>query len=105
MAVWCQDNLSLNVSKTKELIVDYRNRRTKHAPIHIDGDVVEWGESCKFLGVHLTGQLSWSKHTNAVVKGAQQHLRRLKTFSMGPQILKMFYSCTIESILTCCIPA
>jgi hypothetical protein len=27
-SVWCQDNiLSLNVSKTKELIVDYRNRR------------------------------------------------------------------------------
>ena len=25
LAVWCQDNnLSLNVSKTKELIVDYR---------------------------------------------------------------------------------
>ena len=28
LAVWCQDkNLSLNVSKTKELIVDYRKRR------------------------------------------------------------------------------
>jgi hypothetical protein len=30
LAVWCQDNnLSLNVSKTKELIVDYRKRRAK----------------------------------------------------------------------------
>ena len=29
LAVWCQDNnLSLNMSKTKELIVDYRNRPT-----------------------------------------------------------------------------
>ena len=27
-------------------------------------------------------------------------LRRLKRFGMGPQILKRFYSCTIESILT-----
>jgi hypothetical protein len=28
LAVWCQDNnLSLNVNKTKELIVDYRKRR------------------------------------------------------------------------------
>ena len=27
LAVWCQDNnLSLNVSKTKELILDYRKR-------------------------------------------------------------------------------
>jgi hypothetical protein len=24
---------------------------------------------------------------------------------MGPQILKKFYSCTVESILTCCITA
>ena len=32
LAVWCQDNnLFLNVSKTKELIVDYRKRRTEQA--------------------------------------------------------------------------
>ena len=42
LAVWCQDNnLSLNVTKTKEMIVDYRKRRTEHAPILIDGAVVE----------------------------------------------------------------
>ena len=34
LSVWCQDiNLSLNVSKTKELIVDYRKRRAEQAPI------------------------------------------------------------------------
>ena len=37
LAVWCQDNnLSRNVIKTKEMIVEYRKRRTKHAPILID---------------------------------------------------------------------
>ena len=42
LAVWCQDNnFSLNVSKTKELIVDYRKRRAKQPPINIDGVVVE----------------------------------------------------------------
>ena len=60
--MWCQDNLSLNVSKTKELIVDYRKWRADHAPIHIDGAVVEWVESFKFLGVHITKDLLWSKH-------------------------------------------
>ena len=35
--VWCYDNnLSLNVSKTKELIVDYRKRRAKQALINFD---------------------------------------------------------------------
>ena len=50
LTVWCQDNnLSLNVIKTKEMIVDYRERRTVHAPILIDGAVVEQVESFKFL--------------------------------------------------------
>ena len=37
LAVWCQDNkLSFNFRKLKELIMDFRKRRAKHAPIHID---------------------------------------------------------------------
>ena len=94
--------------KTKEMIVDYRKRRIEYAPILIDGAVVEQVESFKFLGVHITNQLSWSKHTKTVLKRAQKSvlpLRKLKRFGMGPRILKMFYSCTIESILTGCITA
>ena len=88
LEVWCQDNnLSLNVSKIKELIVDYRKRRS---PIHIDGAAVERDESFKFLGVHITNELEWSKHSKTVVKRAQQSLfplRKLIRFVMGPQIL------------------
>ena len=37
LAVWCQDNylyhiLNLNVIKTNDMILDYRKRRTEHAP-------------------------------------------------------------------------
>ena len=65
--------------------------------------VVERVNSFKFLAVHITKELH--THTNTVVKKAQQRLflRRLKIFGMGPQILKTFYNCTIESILTGCI--
>ena len=96
------------MGKTKTFIVDYRKQRVKHATIHIDEAVAERVVSCKFLSVHIAKDLSWSKHTNTVVKRARQHLfpiRRLKRFVMDPQILKMFYSCTIESILTGCITA
>ena len=81
------------------MIVDYRKRRTNHAPILIDRAVVEQFESFKFLGVHITNKLTLSK---IVMKRAKQNLfplRRLKRFGMGPQILKRFYSCTIESIM------
>ena len=66
--------LSLNVSKTKEMILDYRKRRAEHATIHIEGAVVEQVESFKFLGVHITNKLTWSKHINTVLKRAQQNL-------------------------------
>ncbi|KAI3368159.1 hypothetical protein L3Q82_007893 [Scortum barcoo] len=50
---WCQDNnLHLNVSKTKELIVDFRRRqREEHAPLSINGTMVERVNSFRFLGV------------------------------------------------------
>jgi hypothetical protein len=57
--VWCQDNsLSLIVSKTKELIVDHRRKRGEQAPIHLNGAVVAWVESFKFI----TKVLTWSTH-------------------------------------------
>ena len=98
LAGWCQ----------KEMIVDYRKRRTEYVPILINRAEVEQVESFKFLGVHITNNLTWSKHTKTVVKRARQNLfplRRLKRFGMGPEILKRFYSCNIESILTGCITA
>jgi gmma-aminobutyric acid receptor subunit gamma len=104
----CGNNLSLNVIKTKEMIVDYRKRRAEHAPIFIDRTEVEQVESFKIPGVHISNKLSWSKHTKTVMMRAPQHLfplKRLKRFGMGPKILKKLYSCSIESILTGCITA
>jgi hypothetical protein len=62
LTVWCKDNnLSLNVINTKEMIVDYWKKRTEYAPIPINEAVVEQVESFKFLGVHITNKLTWSK--------------------------------------------
>ena len=90
------------------MIVDYRKRRTEHSPILLDGAFVEQVESFKFLGVHITNKLTCFKHTKTIIKRARQNLfplKRLKRCGMGPQILKRFYSCTIEIILTGCITA
>ena len=75
------NNLYLNVIKTKEMIVDCRKRRNEHAPILFEGAIVEQVESFKFLGVHITNKLTWFKHTKTVVKRARQKqipFRRLK---------------------------
>ncbi len=106
---WCQENhLSLNIDKTKELVVDYRRQSREHTPITIDKTPVERVNSFKFLGVHITEDLRWSAHTDAVLKKAHQRLfflRRLRKFGMSPRILRSFYTCTVESILTGCITA
>ncbi|KAK1794705.1 hypothetical protein P4O66_001415 [Electrophorus voltai] len=91
---WCQEkNLLLNVSKTKELIVDCSKKQERHyQPVRISGTTVERVDSFRYLGVHISQDLSWSRHTNSLAKKARQrlyHLRRLRD-----------YTCTIESILT-----
>jgi hypothetical protein len=40
------------------MIVEYRKRRTEHAPILTDAAVVEQVESFKFLSVHITNKLT-----------------------------------------------
>lgn len=38
--------------------------RGGHAPIHINGVEVQNVKSYKFLGVHISDDLSWSYHTD-----------------------------------------
>ena len=72
---WCSNNnLSLNVNKMKEIVIDFRERKGEHAPVYINGDEVERVESFMFLGVQITNNLSWSPHADTIVKKAHQRL-------------------------------
>ncbi len=91
---WCQEtHLSLNINKTKELVVDFRRQNREHTPIIINGTPVERVISFKLLGVHITEDLTWSAHTT------------IRKFGMSPHILHSFYTCTVENILSGCITA
>ncbi len=108
LAEWCgANNLSLSVEKTKEVVVDFRRRNSiDHPPLTIDSSTVERVSSTKFLGVHITEDLTWTTNTMSLSKKAQQRLhflRRLKRASLPPPILTTFYRGTIESVLTNCI--
>ncbi len=108
LAEWCgANNLSLNVEKTKEVVLDFRRTNsTDHPPLTIDSSTVERVSSTKFLGVHITEDLTWTTNTMSLSKKAQQRLhflRLLKRTSLPPPILTTFYRGTIESVLTSCI--
>ncbi|KAI5607883.1 gastrula zinc finger protein XlCGF28.1-like [Silurus asotus] len=105
LAAWCvNNNLTLNATKTKELIVDFRKSNSRrHLPVNINETEVERVSSFKFLGVHISEDLSWQQNTSALVKKAQQRLYFLRSFKkshLSPGILTSLYRCIIESILT-----
>ncbi|XP_059823893.1 probable RNA-directed DNA polymerase from transposon BS isoform X4 [Hypanus sabinus] len=107
LVAWCEDNnLSLNVSKTKELVVDFRRSSGPHDPIYISGAQLEQVKSFKFLGVNITNELTWSNQAESTAKKAHQclyFLRKLKKFGLSPKTLTNFYRCTVESTFLGCI--
>ncbi|KAK0155353.1 putative RNA-directed DNA polymerase from transposon BS [Merluccius polli] len=104
---WCKvNNLILNTSKTKEIIMDFQRKTTDMEPLHINGECVERVPVFKFLGRHITEDLSWTTNTHHMVKKAQQRLhflRILRKHHLEEKLLVSFYRCSIESVLAYCI--
>ncbi|KAI3369443.1 hypothetical protein L3Q82_007483 [Scortum barcoo] len=84
---WCrQNNLCINVKKTKEMIVDFRRGRHLPSPLYIGGTAVEVVSSFRYLGVHISDDLTWSKNTSCLIRKAHQRLyflRRLRRAGLG----------------------
>ncbi|KAI4895335.1 hypothetical protein NFI96_000692 [Prochilodus magdalenae] len=104
---WCAaNNLSLSVSKSKELITDFRKGERTNTPLNIGGTLLKRVSSFKFLGVHLAEDLTWTLNTSHIIRKAQQRLhflRRLSRVSLPQLLLCNFYRSTVESILMSCI--
>ena len=59
---WCgENNLELNVNKTKEMIVDFRRKKSPLSPLWIDGKTVEIVQHVKFLGSTISSVLKWEQ--------------------------------------------
>ena len=96
------DDLQLNVSKTKEMIVDMRKSSELHLPVSIQSKLVEQVSDYKYLGVTVQSDLKWNLHIERQVKKATQRLyflRKLSEFKVDRRIRELFYKSTIESVL------
>jgi hypothetical protein len=101
---WCKENyLNLNVDKTKELIIDFRKKPTVIDDLVIDGKKVERVSEYKYLGTTIDNKLNFETNTNIIHKKCQSRvycLQKLRSLNVNQQVLKNFYRCFIESILT-----
>ena len=89
---WCKDNfLDLNVTKTKELLIDCRKQPPAVSPITIDGEIVERVEKCKYLGIILYNKLKFDSNVvsiykmslkNLLLTKAEEHWHELKHSSI-----------------------
>ena len=76
---WATDNnMSLNASKTKELLVYYGREELDIPHITINGDVVERVSCAKLLGVRIMSNLSWEDHIANFVSKASRRLHLLR---------------------------
>ena len=100
---WCKTNfLILNVSKTKEIIIDFRLKKNILPPVLMNDQAVEIVDKYKYLGLIIDDKLNWRDNCKILLGRLNQRLyflRRLRTFNFSPYSLKMFYSSIIESII------
>lgn len=71
---WCRDNnLLLNTTKTKEIVVDFRKKKTDIKPLYINGV----GVGLPLPGSSHHKDLSWGVNRGELTKKAQQRLHFL----------------------------
>jgi hypothetical protein len=103
---WCTDHfLELNVTKTKELVVDPRRDAAPVDPVTIGGETVEIVDSFRYLGLTLDSKLSFKEHVKVTQGKCQQRLyvlRKLRSFDLAPNLLLNLYRSIIEPLLTYC---
>ena len=101
---WCySNNLVLNVTKTKEMVIDFRKQTKVPDLIVIKEKDVDRVEIFKYLGIVLDNKLTWKQNTDSIVKKTKPRLyclRKLRTFNVHNTLLQLFYTSVVSSTLT-----
>lgn len=65
---WIKDNqLILNIPKTKTIIIGCKSFGDPELKLEIDGEIIEQVKEVKLLGVIIDNRLSWGKHIENIV--------------------------------------
>ena len=101
---WCEQSfLQLNISKTKNMHIDFRRQTKDKEPVSIRGQAVECVDNYKYLGTIIDNKLSFVANCESGLKKANQCLhclRKMSSFHIERKLLTMFYRCFIESVIS-----
>ena len=84
------------------MTVDFRRSPPALPPLIIHNSTVLAVESFRFLGSTISRNLKWEPNINTIIKKAQQRmyfLRQLRKYNLPQDLLSMFYTAVIESVL------
>ena len=76
---WAKDTgLKFSADKTKLMMIT--NRQISERPeLYIDGDLIEWVDHYKYLGVIIDKDLNWNKHIKHITRKANMALMQSKS--------------------------
>ena len=100
---WCDKNyLYFNVSKTKEMSIEFRKNQRCTKPDYNKGEAVERVETYEYLGLVFDSKLNWKESINLVLQKVNMRmyrLRKLRSFGVSWGMLVTFINAVICSII------
>ena len=98
---WCDKNdLYLNVSKMKEMCIDFKKNQRCCKPVYIKGEAMEGVDTYKCVGVVFDSKLNWKENINSVLKKVNSRLYCMRKMrSSGVNMLVTFYNAVKCSLI------
>ena len=85
------------------MVIDIRKQENDPDAIIIKEKEAQQVETFKYLGPALDNKLTWKNNTDVIVsktKTRMYRLRKLRSFNINPNLLQIFYSSMICSVLS-----
>ena len=103
----CDANyLELNVSKTKAMVIDFRQTSPDTQPLDIKGSSLARVDTYKYVGIVLNNKLLGGDHVDIIVTELNSRmycLRKSNSFHIKPEIFNVFYTSTIVKVWRYCL--
>ena len=98
------NRLGLKVSAAKTKAMSFHSSTKNPYPAHIQGQVIEWVNSYKYLGITLDKKLTYNRHINGLRGRISARLNMLRYMSAcaggaSMRVQRMFYLATIRSLM------